>query len=668
MYSNLHILLRRQIKTSFKDVNSVPKNLEHFFYKINEAYENYDKELEASERILKNTSEELIQANKALDKNIANQKKEIVEKTKKIIRLTHNLNYAEQLVGVGNFTWNKSTNVITISENLSAIIGIKSSALKTDQFFKYFEKSVEIKDYIIQQQILSDNLFLEEVRLKNSEKIYTLQGKTVKHKYSKNKKFIYVIKDVTDDLLKEKELKSALASLENYKKALDSAAIVSTTNKSGIITHINDRFCKISGYSKEELLGKNHSILNSGFHKKSFFVSLWRTIAAGKTWTGVIKNKAKDGSNYWVASTIIPQFINEKIESYISIRFEITDKINVYQKVRDQKQFYEGILNNIPVDIAIFNKNHKYLFLNPIAVKNPEIRKFLIGKNDFDYCNKFNKDVSIAEKRREIFSNAVEKKIATEFIDELKNKDGTYEYHLRRFSPVFDKKNKLIYVIGFGLNITEKRKQEIALENSLIEKNALLGEVHHRVKNNLALVVGLVEMQISKTQLDVQKIQLTEVRNRIYAISMIHEKLYKADDFAKIEIGSYIRELANYLSRFFKISSTISVSFEMETVYMSNKSAVPIALIINEVITNSYKYAFKKNQEGQINISLKSQNGFIEIIVKDNGTGIPPEVNIQQTTSLGFKLINIFTKQLKAVNEINSLNGLTFKLIIPNEK
>ena len=263
MYSNLHVLLRRQIKTSFKDVNSVPKNLEHFFYKINEAYENYDKELEASERILKNTSEELIQANKALDKNIANQKKEIVEKTKKIIRLTHNLNYAEQLVGVGNFTWNKSTNVITISENLSAIIGIKSSALKTDQFFKYFEKSVEIKDYIIQQQILSDNLFLEEVRLKNSEKIYTLQGKTVKHKYSKNKKFVYVIKDVTDDLLKEKELKSALASLENYKKALDSAAIVSTTNKSGIITHINDRFCKISGYSKEELLGKNHSILNS---------------------------------------------------------------------------------------------------------------------------------------------------------------------------------------------------------------------------------------------------------------------------------------------------------------------------------------------------------------------------------------------------------------------
>jgi two-component system sensor kinase FixL len=132
-----------------------------------------------------------------------------------------------------------------------------------------------------------------------------------------------------------RSLESTTRELNNVRHALDKAAIVAITDRTGNIIHVNEKFCQISKYSPEELLGQNHRIINSGYHSREFFVEMWKTISSGKVWEGEIRNRAKDGSIYWVNTTIVP-FLDEKGEpdQYVAIRYEITQRKNAEGQLR----------------------------------------------------------------------------------------------------------------------------------------------------------------------------------------------------------------------------------------------------------------------------------------------------------------------------------------------
>lgn len=142
----------------------------------------------------------------------------------------------------------------------------------------------------------------------------------------KLKGYVKITADITKQKRKEEELRNSIKEISDYKHALDQSSIVAITNQKGIITYANDNFCKISKYSKSELLGQDHRIINSGYHSKEFIKELWVTIANGQVWKGELKNRAKDGTIYWVDTTIIP-FLNEqrKPYQYVAIRSDITE-------------------------------------------------------------------------------------------------------------------------------------------------------------------------------------------------------------------------------------------------------------------------------------------------------------------------------------------------------
>src|SRR5690606_1802196 len=135
------------------------------------------------------------------------------------------------------------------------------------------------------------------------------------------------VSDVTEKVEAEEELLKAYKKVSDYKFALDESSIVVITDSDGTITYVNDNFCRVSGYSKEELIGANHRIVNSGFHDKGFFQNMWQTISSGKVWRGEVKNRNKSGASYWVDATIVPFLDSDnKPYQYMAVRFDITAK------------------------------------------------------------------------------------------------------------------------------------------------------------------------------------------------------------------------------------------------------------------------------------------------------------------------------------------------------
>jgi two-component sensor histidine kinase/HAMP domain-containing protein len=359
---------------------------------------------------------------------------------------------------------------------------------------------------------------------------------------------------------------------------------------------------------------------------------------------------------------------SNNLEQQVKHRTE--EVIEKSHKIEEQKIFYESILSNIPVEISVFNDRHHFMFINSNAVKNEEIRNELIGKDDLEYCRLLNLDAEFANKRNDLFNQVKQTLVPAEYIDKVTKDNGETIYVLRKIFPVTNNNNVLNYMIGFGIDITTNVEQSLKIEESLKEKETLLGEVHHRVKNNLAIVLGLIEMQLVKSKNDSLRQELSEVQHRISAMSLIHEKLYKTSNFAKIDLSDYLKDLVKFLSGFYSKGKTVKIEFDFDQVSVTPKKAIPIALIVNELITNSFKYAFNKRNEGLIKLKLKNDNENIILSVADDGPGLSHDfpLDVNKLESLGFKLLFIFTKQLKASYELENQKGLSISISFKNEQ
>ena len=213
--------------------------------------------------------------------------------------------------------------------------------------------------------------------------------------------------------------------------------------------------------------------------------------------------------------------------------------------------------------------------------------------------------------------------------------------------------------------LTERKKAEKIIKASLEEKDILLKEIHHRVKNNLQVISSLLYLQSQKVREKETFEMFNESQNRVKSMALIHEKLYQSKDFMNIDFSEYIKNLTSHLFESYKTNSgKIDIHINVENVSLSIDKAIPCGLIINELVSNSLKYAFTNDQMGKIDINLNSTNqNEIKMVVEDNGVGVPDDIELKDAKTLGLRLVSMLTEQLNGTIDLHRNKGTQFTIV-----
>jgi len=293
--------------------------------------------------------------------------------------------------------------------------------------------------------------------------------------------FLGIASDISERLASEAQLKNTLQKLAAQKAALDQSAIFSITDNKGIIIEVNDRFCQISHYSEQELIGQNHRIINSGYHPPAFFQDLWKTIAQGKVWHGEIKNKTKYGNYYWVDTTIVPLLDEDgKPYQYLSIRFDITKNKQSEEILRESEQRFRAMANSAPVLLWVagtdtlcnfFNKAWLDFTGRTIGQEMGEGWAESIHPDDYQAC-------------LDTYLSSFLKRHRFEMEYRLRRWDGQYRYLLNVGVPRFLTDGSFAGYIGSCIDITDQKVAQAELERE-VDQILLLKQITQEIRHSL---------------------------------------------------------------------------------------------------------------------------------------------------------------------------------------
>ncbi|HJZ11784.1 MAG TPA: sensor histidine kinase, partial [Acidobacteriota bacterium] len=238
-------------------------------------------------------------------------------------------------------------------------------------------------------------------------------------------------------------------------------------------------------------------------------------------------------------------------------------------------------------------------------------------------------------------------------------------------------------IIGVMLDISERKEAEetirraneqleqrvmertAELRASLNEKEVLLKEIHHRVKNNLQVISSLLNLQKSKTKNPDVWNTLNDSQNRVRSMALIHEKLYETKDLARVDFGKYINDLAAALLGSYGVATDRVKLHIRSDVHLDIDTAIPCGLIVNELISNALKYAFPDAGNGEITIDFTKDQSNYSLTVQDNGVGFPKDRDFRTVDSLGMRLVNTLTRQLEGSIDMENASGTTFRIFFP---
>ncbi|MBS1493729.1 MAG: PAS domain S-box protein [Bacteroidetes bacterium] len=577
---------------------------------------------------------------------------------KSIIEFSRNSVYTEDNDGAIT-SWNKGSEKFygykskeILGKNSSLLLP-EDSTLENLDISNNIKSGKPVNDYITQRksksELITARISISPIFNDNNEVI----GSVTFSEYVNASRQNAERKNIEDDLLK------SMKETSDYKYALDESSIVAITDQRGIIKHVNDNFCKISKYSREELIGQDHRIINSSFHSKSFIKNIWTTIANGKIWKGELKNKAKDGTYYWVDTTIVP-FLNEagKPYQYIAIRADITER----KKIEDDLQ---KTLKEI--------SDYKYALDESSIVAITDQRGIIKHANE-NFCriSQYSRDELIGHDHRIINSSYHPK----EFIKnlwgtiangkiwrgELKNKTkyGNFYWVDTTIVPFLDENGKPYQYVAIRADITSRKQAEEEIKKLNEELEERVAQRTHQ----LEVLNNELESFSYSISHDLRA-PLRAINGYSYIIQSKYEENFDEEGkrlFNRIivntkKMGLLIDDLLSF-SRLGR-KEILKIPFSMQSLIenilaeMKQSDKIPDLMVTVDVkqnataditmirqvwenlISNAIKYSSKK-EKIQIVIGSQAENDFVKYFITDNGVGF--------NMDYADKLFNVFQR------------------------
>jgi PAS domain S-box-containing protein len=346
------------------------------------------------------------------------------------------------------------------------------------------------------------------------------------------------------------------------------------------------------------------------------------------------------------------------------------------EDLHKSEERFRIIYESSPVGILSVDKGGKVIrsnaaFENIIGYNEDELSQLTFS--DFTYPD--DRDIGLMTLREMVEGKRESVHLEKRYI----RKNGNIIWVSLTVTTIRDQERNLLYTVSIIEDITERKEADEQIKAALREKEVLLREVHHRVKNNLQVISSLLSLQSDSIH-DPQTLQMfNETQSRVRSMSLVHEGLYQSKDLARINFAEYIQKLTASLVHAFGINPYVDLAIEIEDVYLGVDTAIPCGLIINELVSNALKYAFPARRQGKIWVSLVEGSQWhitgravlpktYTLTVRDNGIGFPGELNFGSTETLGLQLVNILTKQLNGSIQMDVEAGTTFTITFVERK
>jgi len=452
-----------------------------------------------------------------------------------------------------------------------------------------------------------------------------------------------VIRDITEARLAQEELE---ASEARYRNILDNASdVIFTVDDQGFFTYTNPSFNAVLGYSEVELSKRTIHDVVEGLSKR------------GKTWIRSLEGERKEQRFVSASGKVLTMLGGASVQhneagkptGIRGIFLDITDMRSHELRAKTQSAKLESIFDstanlimftmNSDDQVNAYNKNFKYLFENDFGLELDSTRSFLeeVGRIV---------DEEPYQGQLRLFVRALAGK-PQQFELPLRTSEGESRWYQVFLNPVsLGEGEKEISCIAY--DITERKEIDRAIRSALKEKEVLLQEVHHRVKNNLQVISSMLNLQKSFVKDPETLNLLEESTNRIATMSFIHESLYRTTNFANISFAEYLQRLsANLVQSYSRSQCEVTLQTVFDEIFISLDQAIPCGLITNELVTNALKYAFPDRECGTITVRFAHvEGGAVELEVADDGVGLPAGMDFAKNDSLGVYLVQALTEQI----------------------
>ena len=342
----------------------------------------------------------------------------------------------------------------------------------------------------------------------------------------------------------------------------------------------------------------------------------------------------------------------------LAIGLDISDQKRIMKERKRNEELFKTLFSKAPVAIVMSDEQQK------ISMVNNSFES-LFGYSSEEVIGKHIDELVLPPEQHSVGSYAYENDDAVDEGPELysegkrQTKSGELLDVIVAGIPVFLHGNP---IAGFGMyiDITDLKEVQLNLQNSLHEKQILLQEIHHRVKNNLAVISSLLQLQVYENDNETVKGILQESQTRVQTMALIHEKLYRSNNLTEIDLSVYIPDLVDTIRRGYELQDRqIEVNIEVENIKLNINKAVPFALLVNEIIANSYEHGFRERESGSITIDISSRGDMIKAYLSDNGVGYEKGGGAEPS-GLGMNLIDNLVSQLETSYEMETQNGVSY--------